>query len=303
LRTLVSMLVALVLVALAAGEANAAEGTSEAAVAAEVAPSCTAGPADDPFPTCFDAGNRLYLQLAYGGVGGGVALRHTVHTEDKDIDWRLEHRLSEAAYDGSSWRGALYQGRFARHSRDGHIMLPLSPPKKLFLPFDIGGEADFLSFVATPGQTEVTFGLVRAALLFDLARADDFSRRFVFGIASRWDVIAPDLHRPFSVAEHFAAPFSLGVAGLHLESQDGPGFLGPSILDVSVEAGERWSSQNGWAPAVTAAASVELVVVALNDRPLSLYCQTGWEAPGRGAWLTAGVRFGLGRLRSTPPGR
>jgi len=257
---------------------------------------CTSGPADDPFPICFDPGNRLVLQLGYRGVGGGLDLRHKVATDDPDITWRLEHRIAEAAYDGSAWRGTLYRGRFARHSDDGHIMLPTSPPRKVFLPFDIGAEADFGAFVATPGKTQVELGLVRTALLFELSRSDSFRRRLVFGIAGRWDVLAPDLHRPFSVAEHFVAPFSLGVAGLHLESDNGL-----SILDVSVEAGTRFSSQSSWGGVLTATGSVERVVVALNDRPLSLYCQAGWEDPGRGAWVTAGLRFALAGSRPTHP--
>jgi hypothetical protein len=270
--------------------------------AAQAAP-CYAGPADDPFPICFDPGRRLVLELGYGddgaGIGAGLALRHVAATDDNDITWRLEHDIGTVRHAGDTWRGALYEGRYSRHSRDGHIVLPTSPPKKLFLPFDIGGEADVGAFVTTPGSSEVRLGLVRAALFFDLARSESpFLERLAFGIATRWDVIAPDLRRPFSVAEHFAAPFSLGVAELHLESRDGL-----SILDVSVEAGERWSSQKGWGATLDATAGVERVLIAFDDRPVSVYCQAGWEAPGRGPWVTAGLRIGLVASTPTRPGR
>jgi hypothetical protein len=269
-------------------------GTGVARVAS--ATPCFAGPKDDPFPICFDPGNRLVLQLGYGGVGGGLALRHYVATDDPGITWRLEHRISEAAWDGKAWRGAVYRGRIARHARDGHIVLPTSPPKKVFLPFDIGGEADFGAFVIRPGDPHVDFGVVRSALLFELSRSDDFSRRLVFGIAGRWDVLANVEHYTIDVPEHFVAPFSMGVAGLHLESADGL-----TVFDVSVEAGTRWSSANDWGGLLVASAGLERVMVALDDHPLSLYCQTGWEDPGRGAWVTAGVRFALVGSRPTPP--
>lgn len=275
---------------------------ARAAHAADAPPPCLLGPADDPFPICFDTGNRLVLQLAYGGTGGAIELRHVVQTEDNDISWRLEHRLAAAGTDGTTWRGALYRGRFMRHSRDGHIVLPTSPPRKLFLPFDIGAEADVGRFEITPGAPRVRLGMVRAALLLDVARNDDredpFLRRLAFGVAARWDLEAPDLGRPFSDAEHFAAPFSMGVAELHLESRDGL-----TVFDASVEAGERWSSQTGWGGALVAQTSLERVVVAFNDRPLSLYAASGWEAPGRGAWVTAGLRFALVGWRPTRPGR
>jgi hypothetical protein len=254
-------------------------------------PKCVAGPPADPFPICFDPGNRLVLQLGYGGIGGAIALRHYVGTEDPGITWRLEHRLAEASYDGEAWRGALYRGRFARHSRDGHVVLPTSPPKKIFLPFDIGAEADFGAFTARPDQPEVELGVVRAALLFEVSRSDDFRRRLVLGTAARWDVLAD--RAALAVPEHFVAPFSLGVAGVHLEADDGL-----SILDVELEAGTRWSSVHDWGSALNVEAGVERVVLAFNDRPLSLYCQAGWEHPGRGAWVSAGLRFAL--VESTP---
>jgi hypothetical protein len=261
-------------------------------------PVCSAGPKDDPFPTCFDPGNRLVLQLGYAGAGGKIQLRHYAGTDDPSIYWRLEHGLAEAIYDGDAWRGALYRGRFMRHSRDGHIVLPTATPRKLFLPFDIGAEADVGRFVARPGDPRVELGVVRAALLFELTRSGDFRRRLELGVAARWDVTADITKDSFGVPEHFVAPFSLGVAALHLESDDGL-----AVLEVSLEAGTRWSSAKDWGRTLAAEASVERVLVAFNDRPLSLYCQAGWEDPGRGAWLTAGLRFALAGSTRTPPGR
>ncbi len=267
-------------------------------------PVCTAGPADDSFPICFDPGNRLVLHAGYGGVGGAIALRHVVTTDDPGISWRMEHGLVEGSYDAlgeggqGQARGALYRGRFLRHSRDGHIMLPTSPPKKLFLPFDIGTEVTLGSFVATHGEPLVRVGVVRAALLFEVTRSGAFGRRLVFGTAARWDIVADTAEDDASVAEHQVAPFSLGVLGLHLESKDGL-----TVLDLELEAGPRWSSTSDWNGTLIASAGVERVVVAVNDLPLSLYCQGGWEDPGRGAWLAAGVRLALFGSTRTPRGR
>ena len=39
-------------------------------------------------------------------------------------------------------RATLYSGRYLRHSEDGHLVLPFGRPRKIFLPFDLGAEAE-----------------------------------------------------------------------------------------------------------------------------------------------------------------
>jgi hypothetical protein len=261
---------------------------------------CRSGPANDPFVTCFDPGNRLVLHVggdtggAHGYIGGSIHARGYGVTDDPTIYWGLDHDIAEAIYDGEHVRGALYRGRFLRHSRDGHIVVPTSPPRKLFLPFDIGAEAAVGSFDARTDTPLVDVGLLRAALVLEVTRSGDLRKRLVFGVAGRWDVTADLADGNIAVPESFVSPFSLGVAGLHLESSDGL-----HVLDVELEAGPRWSSVHAWGHLVRAQASYERVLIALDDHPLSLFMQTGWEDPGRGAWALAGARFVLAGSRPT----
>ncbi|MEM9491574.1 MAG: hypothetical protein AAGC55_20685, partial [Myxococcota bacterium] len=107
--------------------------------------SCTARTdAGAPFAVCFDPGNRLFVSATTDGYGGGIFLRHALRSIDEpDLIWKLDHRFLDARVSGLSDRytGAVYAGHFLRHARDGHIVLPLGTPKKIFLPFDIGASA------------------------------------------------------------------------------------------------------------------------------------------------------------------
>src|SRR5678809_524049 len=95
------------------------------------------------FATCFDPGNRLLLRAGTDGLGAGIQLRHIIHFEDEpDLVWKMEHDLVEGEMYGIWQRYAarLYAGRYVRHARDGHILLPFGAGRKIFLPFDVGAE-------------------------------------------------------------------------------------------------------------------------------------------------------------------
>ena len=192
------------------------------------------------FATCFDPGNRLSVTAGSDGFGVAVAVRHEVTFEDDpDLVWKLEHSMLEATHATFSNRfvGTLYRGHYVRHARDGHIVIPLGTPKKVFLPFDIGGFAEAGRLEWQPDTTAVRIGVVRTAALIDIARSRDFRRRIAFGPSARWDVDAD--RDAMKLTEHVVAPFSTGLFNLHLESA-----TGRLLADFTVEAGSVWRSKD-----------------------------------------------------------
>lgn len=269
--------------------------------AARAEPRCLAGPAGDPFPTCFDPGRRLVVgasavgEAGQGGVRGAVDLaalaRHVVATDDPAVWWRLEHVVLEASARDGALDGALYRGRFIRHSRDGRIVLPTSPPRKIFLPFDLGAEAEVGAIAARDGGDRLELGVVRTGLFIEVLRSPSFRRRVAIGAAARWDVSGALEAGELSAHAHRVAPFSLAMAALHLESASGL-----TVLDLAGEGGRTWSSERGWHAAGSAHASLERVVIALDDRPLSIYARASAGTAGtllEGRALVVGLRLGL----------
>jgi hypothetical protein len=139
------------------------------------------------FATCFDPGNRASITAGSDGFGGAVALRHVVHFDDEpDLVWKLEHVLAEATHAGweDRFSGVVYRGRYLRHSRDGHLVLPLGTPKKIFLPFDIGALVEVGAIRWPAADAAASIGVVKTAALFDLARSRNFRRRIAIGPAA-----------------------------------------------------------------------------------------------------------------------
>jgi len=215
---------------------------------------------------CFDIGNRLSLTGGSDGFGGSLALRHVIRFDDEpDLVWKLEHTLLEGTHAGleNRFSGVVYRGRFLRHSRDGHIVIPLGTPKKIFLPFDVGALAEVGRIDWRPDTTISRLGIVKAAILIDVSRSRNFRRRLAFGPIVRWDVDVDRDQR--SVAEHIVSPFSSGLANVHLESN-----TGRTVVDLNLEAGSVWRNKGGWKPEATAEASLERIILAINDRPIAV---------------------------------
>jgi hypothetical protein len=265
------------------------------------------------FATCFDPGNRVSLTAGSDGFGGALALRHVIRFDDEpDLEWKMEHVIGEATH--ATWEdrfaGVVYRGRYLRHSRDGHIVLPLGRPRKVFLPFDIGALAEVGALRwragAAPDTAEdataatVTLGVVKTGALIDLARSRNFRRRFAIGPVARWDL---ELARgPLAITRHVVAPFSAGLASLHLESQSGR-----LVGDLRVEAGTAWTSDAGWRPEVSAEATVEHVVLAVNDRPIALVLGARYDSATDEAIARVGARVVIfdrrdPRVSLDPPG-
>jgi hypothetical protein len=236
---------------------------------ARAEPTCTGvTPSGGRFATCFDPGNRLLLRASTDGFGAVLQLRHIIHFEDEpDLVWKMEHTLLETSYLGlwQRYGARLYGGRYLRHARDGHIILPFSTARKLFLPFDIGAEADVGTLSQQVGDDTARLGVVRTAALIDIGRSETFSHHLALGAVARWDVDLAN-QTMIDLVEHHVAPFSTAVADAYAESASGL-----TLAALRVEGGTAWSSVSGWAPQVTASARLERVVLALNDRPLSLF--------------------------------
>jgi len=243
------------------------------------------------FATCFDPGNRLSLTAGSDGFGASVALRHEVTFEDDpDLVWKLEHTLLEATHATFSDRfvGTLYRGHYIRHARDGHIVIPLgSRPKKVFLPFDIGGFAEAGRLEWKPDSTAVRIGVVRTAALIDIARSRDFRSRIAFGPSARWDVDAD--RDAMTLTEHVVAPFSTGLVNVHLESA-----TGRLVADFTVEAGSAWRSKDvGWGKDGRAEATLERIVLAVNDRPIAITAGVRYDSATDETIAKIGARFVL----------
>jgi hypothetical protein len=68
-----------------------------------------------------------------------------------------------------------------------------------------------------------------------------------------------------AVDEHVVSPFSAGMLELSFESLEGR-----TAGTFRIEAGTAWSTRNGWVPEARAEAELERIVIAINDRPVSL---------------------------------
>jgi hypothetical protein len=257
----------------------AARALTGAAVAVLVTCAARTAVADDgcwmshrgeSFPVCFDPGNRLRLDVtgdADGsgvGFGGAIQLRHTVLVDDPDVSWRFEHRMADVRIAGRSLRATAYAGRTVRHSSDGHVVLPFGRPRKLFLPFDIGAEAEVGTVRGQTSGGDLRVNAVRTVALVELSRADHFRRRLAIGAAARWDLQVDSASR--SAREHAVAPFSLAAVDLRAESRSGLTSAG-----VRAEAGGVWSTAGGWRRWLGAEAEIERVFISVQDRPLSIF--------------------------------
>jgi hypothetical protein len=258
------------------------------ATATARAESCTGTTADGRrFATCFDLGNRLSLTAGTTGFGGAIALRHVIRFEDDpDLVWKMEHTLVEATYAGFSDRftGVLYRGRYLRHARDGHLVLPLfGDARKVFLPFDIGALAE-VGRVSWQPDGAATVGVIKTAALIELARSRDVRTLLAVGPVARWDV---RLDRyPIAIAEHAVAPFSAGLFAWRVESASGL-----TMGELRVEAGAAWHSRTGWRPDASGEATLERIVIAVNDRPISVVAGVRYDSLTEEAVARVGVRI------------
>jgi len=250
---------------------------------------CTGTSSAGRFALCFDPGNRISITAGSDGLGLTLALRHEVHFDDEpDLVWRLEHTFLDATHATleNRFTGTLYRGQFVRHARDGHIVIPLGRPRKVFLPFDVGAFAE-VGRVHWTADSLVRLGIVRMAGLIDVARSRSFRTRLAIGPSSRWEV---DIQRDMrALGEHHVAPFTTGMASLRLESSNGR-----LTGDLRAEAGMVWhSGGTGWQAQVGGEAVVERIMLAINDRPIALSLGVRYASETEEALARVGARIVL----------
>lgn len=247
------------------------------------------------FALCFDPGNRLSATAGSEGFGGALALRHIVHFDDEpDLVWKLAHTIGDSAHAAFEDRfdGVIYRGRFLRHARDGHIVIPIGRPRKLFLPFDVGGLAEVGRVAWRPDTSIARIGMVRIAPLFDFARTRGFHRRIAFGPVARWDVDVDRDRR--ELAQHYVSPFTSAMVELAAETRNGR-----TTAQLAIEGGETWRNVEGWKPYAQVEASLERILLAINDRPIALTFGAKYETLTDEATARVGARIVFVQRRDT----
>lgn len=297
-------------VALAAGAAPARAGSDEAVTAWRI------GPDGRRYRVAFDLGDRFVLGAvasfergARGDHGSGLEMvalvRGGAASPDRDAFWKRDHEMLHLVLDRGDpgWRasGVLYRGLYLRHSREGSLIVPTSPPWRVSLPFDVGvmtevGRFDATSVPIAPGDSP-RFGVVHGEVLLDWLRSRRSGRYLVTGFGGRYDVGASRPAGDADVAwDHRITPMTALSLAARVESARGLAAAG-----ARVEGQVRWSSRRGWEPTAAAEADAEWIPLALNDRPVSLFvsarAETGGGTPSPGLRVLAGLRLGfpLGR--------
>ena len=214
----------------------------------------------------------------------GLRWRHYVDFAEEQVRWKLDHRvLSGQVSLGSqtSFSGELYSLHFLRFSNDGSISLPTTPPRRLAFPFGIGFDVGLGRVELEqrrreqPVDTEPALtgeiGVARGALLLDLTPRPTGDGYLTFGVGPRYD-LRLDTRLAAPEVDHLLAPFSQPELAFHRESDDGH-----HVFDARARAGYVWSSLHGAGAQAAARVGYELIVLALNDAPVSLTTEVRWR--------------------------
>jgi hypothetical protein len=235
----------------------------------------------------------------------GLMLRSARPAPGWEVFWKREHailhlhlRFRPTGVGAPALDGQLYRATFIRHSRAGAITVPTTPPLRLAVPFDIGvrvelgrmdGQVDVWPRAGAPGPVA---GVVHGDVLLDFWRSPRPGRWITVGVGARYDI---GLSRDSAGALHQdqrVAPMTALSLAARTESASGL-----ASASVDVEGTHRWSSARGWEQTLRVEAEAEVVPLAINDLPLSLFARVGAELggglPGPDLRAIAGIRFAL----------
>lgn len=247
------------------------------------------------FRVRFDPGERLFAGAGALGVAAtgsprvepavevGLSLRAPPPAPDAEVFWKRDQQLGHLrlhrGVGGLAVEGALYHGVLLRHSREGSLTIPTTPPLRLSLPFDVGVKVELgrlagtLPLSSTGAALEA--GVVRGEALADFLRSEHPGRWLAIGAVGYYDVrLERQAEGPLK-RDHRVMPLTAGCAWLHGESD-----RGLVVGGLRAELGRAWSSQRGWGNALRVEGEVEVTPIAVNDLPLSLVMAAVMEAGG-----------------------
>ena len=214
----------------------------------------------------------------------GLQLEHDLRLgEGEDqIHWNFGHALLAGRLDlrdpqqgdhvhGWDFDASLYHGEFRRHSAEPYWVLPTTPPRRFFFPFDVGLASRLGRLrLRTAGESPdhlLRLEVADARVLLDPWRSSSPGNRIEFGLGVRYSIdwTAPGGSLSEGQTIHRVAP--LTATSLHFHWRDAPGRTSISFDGHLVP---HWASQGGWALGAEAQAGLQRVLLAINDQPLSL---------------------------------
>jgi hypothetical protein len=257
-------------------------------------------PHGHPYRVRFDLGSRALIGAAVAFTTTGDAgvvitpeLQAGLHfrsfTEDGEGEerssWRIDNRLIDVAWlwpvhrpgGMPSMSATVYRGQYLRHSAP-YLIIPSSPPARIFFPFDVGVDLT-AGQVWAPASTQtlnrgpeiplLRLTTLAAYVVLDPWRSGRAGDSFEMGFGMRYDIdIEGDNLRAFDSPDiiHRIAPFTSTSLRLHLE--DLPGL---TALDLRAELTPHWSSENeDWRLSSSSTLHLERTLIAINDQPVAL---------------------------------
>jgi hypothetical protein len=138
-------------------------------------------------------------------------------------------------------------------------------------------------------ENQLQIGVVKIAALVDFARTRGSKLRFAIGPVVRWDIdVDRSMGRIGKVSEHAVSPFTVGMANLKAESKDGLW-----VGELRAEAGTVWHTKADWQAEAQAEATLERIVIAINDRPIALTAGVSYATATEEAIARIGARVVL----------
>lgn len=292
------------LVASASRAAAAASPSAGGAPDDAERPGWTTDDAGRVFRTHFDPGRRALAGLGWAPrvssseataepllLETGIFDRQLVDFALARVSWKLSHEalVATARLDSpldQRLDATLYRGRFMRWSRDGSISLPSSPGDALPFPLNIGVDAEVgrldvarsssaALLPPLPGRADATearpaqrpavaaeLGVARTAVMLDFWRQRALGSHAALGLGPSYELWL--WGKPEGRIEHWISPFTTGALDVHHEWDDAR-----QSFELRATGGWALSTDGGGSARARARASYELVVLAVDDLPLS----------------------------------
>lgn len=265
-----------------------------------------------PYRVAFSWHDRLVLEsmttawdgaagsLPWGHVGASWRFSFGLDFPEEEIWWRFRQETVALQYrlpvDSASWSGRLrlIEAEYLRHDTSSFILIPAKRDIKLPAPFDIAidwraGDAFWDQTPQGPRWRRIDIG--ELAALADFVRDENYRARLALGPMARYR-----LDREGDVWAQHLVPLSGATLRFGWENARGT-FLWRGRVNGLYDAtlrGRGASPQWGWQ--VEGATEAELVLVALNDHPLSIPVGFEVSAHEHDAWrpswaATIGLRL------------